>query len=364
MKNLFKIVFITIILISCENKDKGFIINGSIEGIEDNSLLILKDSEGIKIDSTFSKKDRFTFMGKVEAPSECYLQYKNEGVYIWIENVKIDFKSKFPEMERNCIIKGGKEQELSNLANELSLPYMKRIEEISILLRSGKISNKIEAQELNEELNIALKNLSKTLSDFGKKHYNSYVGLDLLYRTREHISKDSLIRIYEQLSPKLKQSKSANALKTFLYKKTVKTGHPFIDFEAKTIDGKNFKLSSLKGRYIYLSFWSSGCRACRKENRFLSENFNKIPKDLSIVSFSTDKNSTNWINASKEDNIFWTNISDNEGGKGQVKTLYDVQALPTSYFINKEGIIIKKNIGFGDGDMLINEFNKLIDENK
>lgn len=364
MKNLVKIVFVAIILISCNKKDKGFIINGRIEGIEDKSLIILYDSEYIKLDSTFSKNDKFTFTGKVNVPSEYYLQYKDEGAYIWIENVKIDFKSKFPKIESNCIIKGGKEQELSNIVTKITLPYIKKIEEVSALFNKGKFSNEIEVQELSKELNVALENLDKTLINFGKKHYNSYVGLDILYRTREHIAKDSLIYIYEKLSPELKQSKSTKALRVFLHKNIAEIGKPFIDFEAKTIDGENFKLSSLKGKYIYLSFWSYGCLACRKENKFLSENYNKMPKDLSIVSFSTSKNATNWINASKEDNIFWTNISDSEGGKGKVKTLYNVQSLPTSYFINKEGIIIKKFIGFGDGDMLINEFNKLIEENK
>ncbi len=355
MRLLFKLLFITIILVSCKNK--GFFINGHIEGLEDKALIMLYDSDGNKIDSTFSTKDKFTFTGKVDIPTQCYLKYKNESINIWVENVDITIKSKFPEMERNSIIKGGKEQELSNLVTKVTLPYMRKIEDIS----SGKISNSTDAQK---ELNIALKKLYQTLSNFGKKHYNSYVGLEILYNVRNHIAKDSLLNIYNQLSPDLKQSKNAKALQTFLYNNTVKTGNPFIDFNAKTIDGKNFKLSSLKGKYIYLSFWSADCSPCRKENRFFSENFNKLPKDLSIVGFSIDKDISKWMKASKDDNILWINVSDNEGEKGKVKTLYNAQALPTSYFIDKEGIVVKKFTGFGDGNMLIDELNTLIKENK
>jgi peroxiredoxin len=121
-----------------------------------------------------------------------------------------------------------------------------------------------------------------------------------------------------------------------------------IDFEVKDLQGKPFKLSSLLGKDILLSFWSKGCGPCRMENKKISDNYEKYKDKIAIVSFSIDNNKKYWIDASKEDNIRWTNVSDLEGEIGIIKTKYSVQAIPTSFLINKDGIIIEKFTGFGE----------------
>jgi len=67
-----------------------------------------------------------------------------------------------------------------------------------------------------------------------------------------------------------------------------------------------------------------------------------------IVSFSIDTNKVIWQHASKVDSIIWCNVSDLEGEIGKVKTLYGVQAIPTSFVIDKEGIIIERYDGYSD----------------
>lgn len=146
--------------------------------------------------------------------------------------------------------------------------------------------------------------------------------------------------------PKYKEASRSKALKIFLYEELAQKGKQFIDFKAKTVKGDDFSLSSLKGNYIYLSFWSAGCGPCRIENRFLSQNKNELPKDLSLVSFSTDKNFKAWDFASKSDGIDWYNVSDLEGESGKIKTQYQVQAIPTSFLIDKNGIVMEKFIGY------------------
>ena len=97
------------------------------------------------------------------------------------------------------------------------------------------------------------------------------------------------------------------------------------------------------------------------QNRKISQDYNRFKNKVYIVSFSTDMNKSDWLNASKSDNILWANVSDLKGDKGKIKTLYDVQAIPTSFLINREGIIIEKFIGYDDENFL-NQLEKLIDE--
>jgi len=155
------------------------------------------------------------------------------------------------------------------------------------------------------------------------------------------------------MSKEQKLATTAKALRTFIYEESVVKGKPFIDFEAKTIEGDLLKLSSINDKYIYLTFWSSGCGPCRMENKFISKNYHKIPDDLCIVSFSIDKNAEAWKNASEIDSIAWINVSDNLGSKGKIKTQYQVQAIPTSFLIDDKGIVIEKFTGFDcNGDII------------
>jgi len=39
-------------------------------------------------------------------------------------------------------------------------------------------------------------------------------------------------------------------------------------------------------------------------------------------------------------------VSDLKGGHGRIKTQYNVQAIPVSFLIDKQGIIVEKFIGF------------------
>lgn len=120
-----------------------------------------------------------------------------------------------------------------------------------------------------------------------------------------------------------------------------------IDFEVKDSHGKPFRLSSLKGKYIYLTFGSRGCGPCRTENKTFAANYKLLPPDLALVSFSLDRSISDMNAVIKEDGVIWAMVSDLKGD-GDVKNLYNVQAMPTSFLINKEGIIVERYEGYSD----------------
>ncbi len=365
MKKIFKSLVIIIILTSCKTKNNGFTITGHIEGIKDSTLIKLYDIDRqSKIDSTYSSNEDFTLTGKVETPTGCWIQVNGQSTTIQVENVEMTFKSKINNLRVDSKVTGGKEQELQNELKKLQKPH-----DIIYLgaydsLMNKKYTNDVEKQKLIKRFNESQSTSHDIYVYFGKQHPDSYLGLKIIYMNRKSIPKDSLKFIYQNLKTPFKGTTTAKALEIFLYEEVAKTDSKYIDFTAKTIDNNNFKLSSLKNKYIYLNFWSAGCLPCRMENRFLSKNFDGIPNDLSIVSFSIDKNLESWKKASAADNISWYNVSDFEGGEGAVKSRYGVQAIPTSFLIDKEGIIIKKFSGFDPNKNLIDALKKVMNENK
>lgn len=60
--------------------------------------------------------------------------------------------------------------------------------------------------------------------------------------------------------------------------------------EGKTIDGKPFKLDSLKGKVVLLMFWSTGCAVCRDKMPELRQNYEGwAGKPFEMVLVSTDR---------------------------------------------------------------------------
>ncbi|MEL7124013.1 MAG: hypothetical protein AAFO07_31535, partial [Bacteroidota bacterium] len=59
-----------------------------------------------------------------------------------------------------------------------------------------------------------------------------------------------------------------------------------------------------------------------------------------------DQGEDTWRSSSQEDTITWLNVNNFEGPAGRIKTIYNVQAIPTLFFIDKNGIVMRKEIGF------------------
>lgn len=152
------------------------------------------------------------------------------------------------------------------------------------------------------------------------------------YRNRNSIPKDSLIMLYKTLPETVKNSTTAMALRVFTSENIVKKGQHFQDFEVLNIKGELFRLL--------------GCGPCRMENKEISKNYDSLAKIVYIVNFSMDVNRVEWEAAAKADGIIWYNVSDMAGMTGKIKTLYDVQAMPTSFLIDKNGIIVEKFNGY------------------
>ena len=60
--------------------------------------------------------------------------------------------------------------------------------------------------------------------------------------------------------------------------------------EGKTIEGKPFKLDSLKGKVVLVMFWSTGCAVCRDKMPELRQNYEGwAGKPFEMVLVSTDR---------------------------------------------------------------------------
>lgn len=118
------------------------------------------------------------------------------------------------------------------------------------------------------------------------------------------------------------------------------------DFELEVIggeDGEMVRLSDFQGKKVFLNFWASWCPPCRIEapelQRF-SENQDEVVV-LGVNVTSSESSMENILGFFDEFETTFTNVY----GIDDLFSLYFVESLPTSLFIDSEGIIQERVTG-------------------
>jgi peroxiredoxin len=122
-------------------------------------------------------------------------------------------------------------------------------------------------------------------------------------------------------------------------------GGPAPDFQLQDLDGQTVSLSSLLGKPVMVNFWATWCGPCRVEMPFIQEVFKDpewVEAGLIILAVNAGQ-SPEVIQEFMEDNgLTFTVLLDTET---EVAKLYNVSGIPTTYFIDKNGIIKDVKIG-------------------
>lgn len=108
--------------------------------------------------------------------------------------------------------------------------------------------------------------------------------------------------------------------------------------------GENISLSSLRGSLVLVDFWASWCGPCIKEQPSLLKLHNAYPEKLSIYSISMDTKKPLWTAAIAKGKLPWINVSDLKYWQSPVVADYMLQSVPLNFLIDKNGIILAKNI--------------------
>jgi peroxiredoxin len=117
------------------------------------------------------------------------------------------------------------------------------------------------------------------------------------------------------------------------------------DFEMTSVDGKSVKLSQFRGQYVLLDFWASWCAPCREENPNVVKQYNTFKnKGFTVLGVSLDNNRDLWLKAIKDDKLTWNHVSELKQWDSQVVKQYNIEGIPMSFLLDKEGKIIGKNL--------------------
>jgi thiol-disulfide isomerase/thioredoxin len=127
--------------------------------------------------------------------------------------------------------------------------------------------------------------------------------------------------------------------------------NPAPDFTLESLDGKNLRLSDLRGKAVLLNFWATWCGPCKIETPWLVELQNQYgAQGLQVVGIAMDDSGKDDIaKFAKDMGVNYPVLL----GKEAVGDAYGgVPALPESFFIGRDGKIVDKIIGLkGKGEI-------------
>lgn len=118
-----------------------------------------------------------------------------------------------------------------------------------------------------------------------------------------------------------------------------------LDPSLKDMDGKIRTLSSLKGKYVLVSFWSAASQDCIRENLELKSLYSKYNKQgFEVYQINLDMNEDNWKKAVNFDELPWISVREDDPANPKYATLFNVRVLPANYLFDRKGEIVAMNL--------------------
>ncbi len=109
------------------------------------------------------------------------------------------------------------------------------------------------------------------------------------------------------------------------------------DFTGTTVDGQTVSLSEQKGKLVVINVFASWCGPCRVETPHLVELYNELDKDqVEFVGLNLQETPAA-VQSFKEEFFIDYPLLLNEGG--ELTDIYSPIGLPTTWFIDQEGIV-------------------------
>jgi peroxiredoxin len=352
---------------SCSNPAKV-----EIKGIITNSMSSTIYLDKLEVNSTVpfdsSKIDshgKFILKGSINQPTFFILRLNDQKfITLLLDSLeKVTFSADFINFASDYIVTGSPGSQKVKELNHHLIRTNSRIDSIKSIidLSIGSISYPEKKERLISEMNKVYQeqqefskkfildnpfSLASVLAIYQKFNDGNYIVQDLqtikvaasalysMYPKSEHAK-----TLYEDTKKLIRQVESQK-VQQFIKKEGLNS--PEINLPDQ--GGRKIALSSLRGKYVLVQFWSALDPNSRIMNPVLKENYQKFnSRGFEIYQVSIDSSKQAWIQAINSDQMKWINVGDMQGSLDAINS-YNIRYIPSNYLLDKEGVIIAKDL--------------------
>ena len=131
------------------------------------------------------------------------------------------------------------------------------------------------------------------------------------------------------------------------------------DFELSSLDGKVVSLSDFRGKPVFLNFWATWCGPCRFEMPFIQKMYEGLSNEgLVVLAVNVQENPATVKEFVESFGLTFPVLLDTNS---EVRLAYNIRGIPTTFFIDKNGIIQDIKIGaFASEVEIASRLNKIM----
>ena len=139
-------------------------------------------------------------------------------------------------------------------------------------------------------------------------------------------------------------------------------GQPAPDFALKSSTGENLRLSEYRGDVVLINFWATWCGPCRQEMPLLDQLYTRYERvGFNLLGINIDDDTGRAMSMIRELGVSFPVLFDSEK---VVSKLYDVDAMPVTILVDREGNVRHVHKGYKPGyeDMYLDQIRALLRE--
>jgi thiol-disulfide isomerase/thioredoxin len=371
MKRIFILLSLVFIVSGCNNKDK-FSVNGVIKDTKEKYIYLnrLDVNTTVFIDSVkISKSGSFSIKAKASGPEFYQLGFSTSNFITLLAEPGEKIRLAFPDknLYEKYTVNGSTGSEKLQMLDLTLADTKRKLDSLTTLYNKSSSEPGFDSKgpQLEGEFNNLIKAQRKKNIEFIISNINSLASIKAIYQRISpeayvlydphdlqymKIVTDSLTRHYPNSKQVQALARDFEKEMSQMYVSQIERISQGItptklDPVLKTIDGNRIALSSLKGKYVLLTFWSIQSKDCIQENLQLKELYKLYnKKGFEIYQINLDESEENWKAAVRFDELPWINTREDDPKDPKNAILFNVQGLPANYLYDKENKIIAKDI--------------------
>ena len=339
----------------------SYVIQGRADSLKDGDRIFLffTDANQKILDSTTVSNKNFVFRGTLREPAVLARLFANQNPFTATAGQEIDHAEFVLTPSENKIESAAHLQDLTvkdSRENQAWLQFLAmrkgndaKFSALGAGLTKQQLQDSIIRDSLISEENILIKELNEIRIQFAREYPDSYMALLGLYfaSAAEGLTAEAQ-KSFDHLESRLKETKLGKQTQlSLLASQRTEIGKIAPPFKQQDTSGRLVSLEAFKGKYVLLDFWASWCDPCREENPNILSAYQQYKnKNFTVIGISLDMpgNRQKWLDAIKNDQLPWTQLSDLNGWQNQVAALYGVKSIPKNLLLDPKGRIIAKDI--------------------
>jgi len=346
MERIITLLILIATLFSCKESklQTSFTLDGIVKG---NAPEYLYLEYGKRRDCTIVKNNKFQFTGIIKNPIEASFIIPPASAmtndWFYLENNKIN-------MEITVEKKKIKQYEISFI----------KIDTIAGTKTAHIRCNFEKFEKLNHDNDDWSSLLFLRLKDIIEKNPSNNYSSFLLTQSATKLNKEQIDVLFNKIDTLAISNQRLESLKRIIYPNlALKTGNKLFNFDLPNPNNKVISTRNFRGKVLYIDFWASWCRPCRKVNPELLKVYAKFKHNgFEILGVSIDKDIEKWKKAIVKDKLTWKNVIETDGFHGKIASKYNITAIPKNYLVDKNGNIISEDIAIDKLENFLKDFDK------